>query len=74
MCLVGNPLLVMTCQLKKKNATPSSISCSAIKKEYCILVSNEPDGLFQNGSLMNHRFINKIENAKRLTGVDESTF
>eukprot|EP00957_Ditylum_brightwellii_P164343 12511383-Ditylum_brightwellii.AAC.1 len=23
---------------------------------------------------MNHRFINKIENAKRLTGVDESTF
>eukprot|EP00957_Ditylum_brightwellii_P196043 14936839-Ditylum_brightwellii.AAC.1 len=23
---------------------------------------------------MNHRFINKIENAKRLTGLDESTF
>ena len=43
-------------------------------QEYCNLVSNEPDGLFKNGSVMNHRFINKIENAKRLTGVDESTF
>eukprot|EP00957_Ditylum_brightwellii_P107291 8187042-Ditylum_brightwellii.AAC.1 len=42
--------------------------------ENCNLVSNEPDDLFKNGSLMNHRFINKVENSKRLVGVDESTF
>jgi uncharacterized protein YdcH (DUF465 family) len=41
-------------------------------QEYCILVSNEPDGKFKN--ICNNRFVLAVENARRMAEVDESTF